>query len=89
MAKKQTPYRMQMWAIMKDGEPHMVLPDIDQAEAHLGSLSLNGFSKHHWTIQKVDVRFPLETAAERKARLDRAVQQVVELNRAMAQGERH
>jgi len=72
---------MQMWAVMRDGQPYMILPDQDTAEAHYGCLSLNGYSKHHWTIQKVDVRFPHETAKERRARLNRHVQQVVELNR--------
>lgn len=81
---KQTPYKVTMWAVMRDGKPYMVLPDLDKAEAYYGSLSLNGLSKCHWTIQKVDVRFPHETATERRLRLDRHVQQVVELNYALS-----
>jgi hypothetical protein len=74
------PYRLQMWAIMRDGEAYMVLPDLDKAEAYYGLLSLNGYSKHKWTIQKVEVRFSHETATERRKRLDRHVQAVVEFN---------
>ncbi len=82
--KRQLPYKMKMWAVMRDGEPYMVLPDIDQAETYLGSLSLNGFSKHEWKIKECEVRFPLETAAERRRRLDRHVQAVVEINSALS-----
>lgn len=81
MTKKQAPYRTKMWAVMRDGECYMILPDLDEAETHYGSLSLNGYSKHKWEIKPVTVTFPPETAAERRARLDRAVQATVELNR--------
>jgi len=47
---KQTPYRAQMWAVMRDGETYMILPTIDAAETHLGIWSKNGFSKYHWTV---------------------------------------
>jgi hypothetical protein len=73
-----------MWAVMRDGEPYMILPTLDKAETHYGSLSLNGFSKHKWTIKKVVVTFPHETATERRRRLNRHVQQVVELNYALS-----
>lgn len=77
------PYKSQMWAVMRDGEPHMILPTLDKAETHYGLLSLNGLSKHTWKIRKVIVSFPHETAAERRRRLNRHVQQVVELNHAV------
>jgi hypothetical protein len=84
---KHLPYRTQMWAVLRNGETHMILPDLDTAETYYGLLSHNGFSKHHWTIRKVEVRFPHETAQERRARTSRAVQQVVELNRAIARAD--
>ena len=83
MTAKKIPYRIKMWAIMRDGNPYMALPDLDKAEACYGVLSLNGFSGCKWTIQKVDVRFPHETATERRKRLGRHVHAVVELNAAM------
>lgn len=82
---KNTPYKAKMWAIMRDGETYMIISDIDAAETHLGLWSKNGFSKHHWNIQPVDVRFPHETSAERKKRQSRHVQAVVELNYALSQ----
>lgn len=81
---KKRPYRIQMWAVLRDGEPYMVLPDIDTAEAHYGSLSLNGFSKCKWKIQQVTVIFPHQTATERRKCTARAVQATVELNRLIA-----
>jgi hypothetical protein len=75
--------RKDMWAILKDGEPYMILPDLDTAETHYGIYSRNGYSEYHWTIQQVIVEFPGETASQRRERQARHVQQVVELNRAM------
>ena len=77
------PYKSTMWAVMKDGETFMILPDIDTAETHLGLWSNNGFSAHKWGIQKVEVRFPHETPAERKRRQNRNVQAVVAINQAL------
>lgn len=76
----KTPHKLTMFAVMRDGGPYMILPDIDRAEAYCGSLSLNGHSKRKWTIRQVEVRFPHETAAEQRKRLNRHVQSVVELN---------
>lgn len=73
-----------MWAVMKNGRTYMILPTLDEAETYYGLHSKNGFSKHKWTIRKAIVMFPYETAAERKARLDRHVQQVVEFNAALS-----
>lgn len=80
MTKKQAPYRTTMWAIFRDGQPFMILPDIDEAETHFGLWSKNGFSKHKWEIKPATVVFPPETAAERRTRLNRSVQAVVALN---------
>jgi hypothetical protein len=80
---KRGSYRTTMWAVMCDGEPNRVLPDIEVAEAHYGLLSQNGFSERKWEIKRVEVRFPHETAAERRKRLSRSVQAVVELNRKL------
>lgn len=77
-------HRTLMHAVLRDGEPYMVLPTLDKAETYLGIFSLNGFSKHNWTIKRVVVAFPYETATERRKRLDRHVQAVVELNRAIS-----
>lgn len=81
---KRTPYRTQMWAVMRNGKTYMVLPNLDRAEAYYGLLSHNGLSEHHWTIRKVVVSFPHETPAEKRKRTDRHVQAVVELNRTMS-----
>lgn len=80
---KTSPYKIKMWAVMRDGEPYMVLPDIETAEARYGSLSLNGFSKHKWELKPAEVRFPHETAIERRTRLNRHIQTLVDLNRAI------
>ena len=77
-------YRTKMWAVMRDGETYMILPDIDMAETHLGLWSNNGFSKHRWGIKPVEVRFPHETASERLRRQSRHVQAVVELNQSLS-----
>jgi hypothetical protein len=71
------PYRATMHAILRDGEPYMILPTLDEAETHLG----------HWTIQRVSVTFPHETATEKRKRLGRHVQSVVEMNRAIYQSQ--
>lgn len=84
----KTPYRAKMWAVMRDGETFMILPDIDTAETHLGLWSKNGFSKHRWTIRPVEVRFPHETPTERRRRLDNHVRAVVELNHALVSQDR-
>jgi len=81
---KKPPYRTKMWAVMRNGAPYVILPKIEKAEAYYGIFSLNGLSKHKWEIKPVEVRFPHETAAERRKRLERSVQAVVELNRAMS-----
>jgi hypothetical protein len=81
------PYRATMHAILRDGEPYMILPTLDEAETHLGLWSKNGFSKYHWTIQRVSVTFPHETATEKRKRLGRHVQSVVEMNRAIYQSQ--
>ena len=88
MATKRAPYRMTMWAVLCDGEPRMALPTLDDAKAHYGALSINDYSDHRWIICKIDARFPQETAGERRRRQRRHVQQVVELNRAIALGQR-
>ena len=58
MTMRKTPYKSQMWAVMRDGETYMILPTLDKAETHLGVWSKNGFSKHRWAIRKVMVMFP-------------------------------
>lgn len=81
---KREPYKTKMWAVLRDGETYMILPDIDRAETYYGLLSHNGFSKYKWEIRPVEVRFQQETAVERRKRLNRSVQKVVELNAALA-----
>lgn len=77
-------YRAKMYAVMRDGEPQMILPDIDTAETHYGLLSKNGFSKYRWEIKPVEVKFQHETAFDRRRRLNRSVQAVVELNQRLS-----
>jgi len=81
---KKTPYQTKMWAVMRDGETYMILPSLGEAETHLGLWSKNGFSSHTWGIKPVTVRFQHETPSERKRRLARHVQAVVQLNQAIA-----
>lgn len=84
MKKAKQSYKSRMWAVMKNGATYMILPTIDEAETHLGLWSHNGISEYRWSIKPVTVTFPPETAGERRKRLDRHVQAVVELNQALS-----
>ena len=77
-------YRRKMYAILRDDLPFMVLPTLDKAETHMGLWSKNGFSKQRWSIQSVDVSFPHQTAAERRAMTNSHVQQVIAFNQQIA-----
>lgn len=78
------PHRSKMYAVMRNDEPYIILPDIDAAETHLGLWSKNGFSKHRWEIKPVTVSFVHETPAERRKRTSRHVQAVIALNQSLA-----
>lgn len=80
-------YRRKMYAILRDYLPFMILPTLDEAETHMGLWSKNGFSKHRWSLQSVQVEFPHQTASERRAMTNRHVQQVIALNQQITHAE--
>lgn len=83
MKRKPEPYKRTAWALLRDGEFYMALPNAEEAHTHYSMLSLHGHSKHKWTVQKCEVRFPFEMPTERRKRFMKHVDDVVALNKAI------